>query len=53
MIYAKLLAFILIPIMSMYYFTMALHYCGIISITRAKVSFKKAIIPFYYWYINK
>lgn len=49
MIYYRILISAIIVLAALYYVMVVLHCFGLISLSKKKVTFIKAIIPFYYW----
>lgn len=49
MIYWRLLMTALIVLAALYYIMVVLHCFGAIKLTEKKISFIKAVIPFFYW----
>lgn len=49
MIYARIILVILLPLLLFYYITVGLQIAGLIRFFEGEMTFKKALIPFYYW----
>ena len=50
MIYARLLSLAVIPLAVVYYILAVLQLWGLIKFTKAKITFPKVLIPFYYFF---
>lgn len=50
MIYARLLAFAVLPLAAVYYLLAALQLFGLVKFTKSKISFPRVLIPFYYFF---
>ena len=53
MIYSRLVMLAVFALLVTYYSMIVLHQFGVIKITNRKVSFNKAVIPFYYWIVSQ
>lgn len=53
MIYSRLVMLAVFVLLATYYSMIVLHQFGVIKITNRKVSFNKAVIPFYYWIVSQ
>lgn len=52
MLYFRVLIFLIIILLMIYYSQVVLHILGITNITDKRTNFIKCIIPFYFWLNN-
>lgn len=49
MIYARIILVILFPLILFYYVTVVLQKAGLIRFFEGEMTFRRSLIPFYYW----
>lgn len=53
MIYLRFIYSVLIPLLAFYYVLICAHVLGVCKVTNRKVTFLKALIPFYYLIVSQ
>ena len=50
MVFFRFILLVFLIVLFTYYFMLAFQLWGVLTFTKTKISFKKALIPFYYWF---